>query len=207
MKKVIELTILIVLTSIGSYSLIYTSLTEYIVEQPFYFGFGGILIALALRFWNELLSNYLIAILLILSIFGIVQFSYLNISFGFNYDGSTLFKFYPISLFILLIHLYANSEEVNKLFGTTGNEPESNNQQQNDQEILNWKEKFKDKTDAELTNIINNPTKYTHAPRQAANELLSERNVLYQSTGKNVPEHFSAISISKRTRKILMVRL
>ena len=176
MKKGIELSILIILTLLGVSSLIFIRVSEYIVEGPFYIGFGGIISAFIIRFLNEKVSNYIVALLLIAGTFGLVSFFYVNYSFSFRFSDLTLIKFHPIVLMLLLLHLLANRDELNLILGASDGDESA--EQKEILEIKGMKNRFANKSKDELQKIMDNPSKYQKTAVQAATELLNENDVL-----------------------------
>ncbi len=178
MNKIIEYIIPVTLIVLGIFSVIFTALTEYIVELPFYIGLTGIVISYGLRYWRKKVSNYLISVVLLAGTFGLVSFFFANYSFSLTISDITIIKFHPVVLILLFIHLYINREEFDKLFATSSSTANLDVDKPDNLEVQRMKNSFSSKSIEELQHIINNPNQYRNEAVQAASELLTEKNAM-----------------------------
>lgn len=168
MKKPIELIVLVILFASLIFSLIYTSLTDYVVGLKFYIGLGGTILALLIRYRFLKLGSLLLGLILLAGTFNLIEYS--HISYSISIFG---IAFNPFVLILFLFFLIDNRDEINNLLGS---DELSDSDKQNilDKEVDSYKTQFAQKTKSELKEIVDNPDGYTAAAILASKKLLED---------------------------------
>jgi hypothetical protein len=174
-KKLIELLILGFLSVSILFTIVYTSLTEYTVGNKFYIGAVSVALVVALRFFNERISNYLLGLILIVGTFNLISISFIDISFGF-YINTIGIKVNFFLLFVFLFYLTVNGKELSTLFGDkelTEEEKKADAEKLIEMYITQHSNKSND----ELQIIVDNPDEYVNSAVIAAKRILDMKNV------------------------------
>jgi hypothetical protein len=163
-KDIIPLIIAIVLM-IGS--IITTFLTDYILNVQQYIGFVLIVLSTIIYFKRKELYFHIFGTTLIMGTLGLTDFFVMT--FGIRIG---IFQINPLILIILIIFLIQNKNRI-----LPSNDSQRNDEPDNNR-IDTFREKFKNKSEHELTQIMDSNSPYVEEARIAAKSILKEKNVL-----------------------------
>jgi len=168
-KKIIPLlvSILLVIISIG---IVLT--TEYILNIKHYIGMIALGISVLFYYKKKEFYYYLFPLTLIAGIINLIDFFYISYNFGIG-----ILQFNPIFLALLIVFLVLNKDKISELF------PEKEMDTEKEKEIFenkikNFENKFLNKTEFELKEIISEKSPYVEEARIAGKRLLEKKNVL-----------------------------
>ncbi|MTI29782.1 hypothetical protein [Xanthovirga aplysinae] len=175
MKKTIELLLIGALLSSCIYSLIFTSVTDYVVDFQSYLGFALILLTSIIRFKNIKTSTYFLGFSLFLGTFNLIKFSHTSFEFSFFIAGSKVLGFNQIIVILFLIFLSVNGHVIKKILGEGKESTELEKQQMTEKETETFMKKFSNKSIIELQEIIDNPASYVTGAVMASKKLIEEK--------------------------------
>jgi len=145
---------------------------RYQVINPVIYAAAGLIIVLVLIVIKVKLWKYLFAILVLLALFGVIQFHYYVIHFGI--EG--LISFELTAIILLSLHLYSNPEILYKRnFSPEEIENQNQKKQESDQKsISSFMLRFNSKSEYELKQIVQDD-KYVPDAIEAAKRLLGNK--------------------------------
>lgn len=158
-KEIVPLliSVLLVLVSIG---IVFT--TDYVLNKKHYIGFGALILSSFVYFKNKVIYRNVFVFTLVAGLLGLLDFFYTTFKIGFG-----IIQINP--LFLLLLILFFAFDNYKQ-----SSNP-SNENKVNLKMVQVYKEKYRTKSEEELSVISNRKSKYVNEAKIASKQILEEK--------------------------------